>query len=81
MIITNKIFISNILKGFVKNLIIITVISASVYFLNEYLLKDYFDPPEIIPAILGTALAFFIDLIIIRLMTVGGRLEKYGARW
>lgn len=60
MIITNKIFISNILKGFVKNLIIITVISASVYFLNEYLLKDYFDPPEIIPAILGTALAFFI---------------------
>lgn len=60
MIITNRIFISNVLKGFVKNFLTITGISVLVYFLNEYLLRDYFDPPAIIPAILGTALAFFI---------------------
>ena len=60
MIITKRIFISNVLKGVVKSFFTITGISVFAYILIEYILKDYFDPPEIIPAILGTALAFFI---------------------
>lgn len=60
MIITKRIFISSILKETRIKFLAIVVISVSSYFLNEYFLKYYFDSPGIIPAVLGTALAFFI---------------------
>lgn len=60
MIITHKIFISNIVKGTWKKFLMIFLISVLSYFLNEYFLKYYFDSPGVIPAVLGTALAFFI---------------------
>ena len=35
-------------------------ICVAAYFANEYLVKDYFAFPAVIPSILGTALAFFV---------------------
>jgi putative membrane protein len=60
MIITKRIFISNVLKGLGRSVLIICIISVLGYFLNELILKHYFKSPGIIPAVLGTALAFFI---------------------
>ena len=60
MIITKRIFIGNVVKGSMRDFLTICLISVSAYFLNEYFLKYYFDSPGIIPAVMGTALAFFI---------------------
>lgn len=60
MIISKNIFIGSVIKGSRKNFLAIGLISVVAYLLNEYILRNFFDSPGIIPAVMGTALAFFI---------------------
>ncbi len=60
MLITNKIYVSRILTGTWLSSIYIASTCIITYLLNEYLLKEIFELPAIVPTILGTALAFFI---------------------
>lgn len=60
MIITKNIRITRIVSGTWKSFLFLLTGCILCYFLNEYVLKEYFKLPAIIPSILGPALAFFI---------------------
>lgn len=60
MIISNKIWISNILRGSWKILFLVLIVSIGAYLMSIFLLKEIVEMPGMIPSILGTALAFFI---------------------
>ncbi len=60
MIISNKIYVSRILNGTWRSSIYVVIICALTYIINQYVLKESFELPAIVPTILGTALAFFI---------------------
>ncbi len=60
MIITTQIRLTRIIIGTWKNLSLLVLISILAYLFDIYILKKFIEFPEIIPAILGPALAFFI---------------------
>jgi len=60
MIITTRIRLSRIIIGTWKNLSLLVLISILAYLFDIYILKKFIEFPQIIPAILGPALAFFI---------------------
>jgi putative membrane protein len=49
-----------ILSGSWKNLVYVIIATTLAYLIDRYLLYTFVDTPTLIPAILGTALAFFI---------------------
>jgi len=60
MLISNRASLSDIIGGTFINTVRVVLVSTLTYFINILLLDDQLHFPEMVPAILGTALAFFI---------------------
>jgi putative membrane protein len=60
MIVSKKINLSRILKGTGKHLVLDILTCTLTYYLYAYVIKAQFQLPSLVPAILGTALSFFI---------------------
>ena len=60
MIITNKIKVKHVLIGTWKNGLYVILVCTLSFLFSEYVFNNFDDLPAVIPAILGTALAFFI---------------------
>ncbi len=60
MIITRNIQLKRLLKLTWKTDLFLVLSCSLAYLIDEYVLKDYFELPAMIPTLLGTALAFFI---------------------
>lgn len=63
MLISKRIRIGRILSGTWKHTILDIITATLSYFTYIYFVDEYFDIPSIIPAILGTALSFFIGFM------------------
>lgn len=60
MIISTKFSLRLTIKRTWKDILTIVIVNFIVFNLHEFYLEDIFEVPEVVPAILGTALAFFI---------------------